>query len=106
MPATQPSYAHITFKDGPFGDEVPHIDGTRMKVIHLVRAKRAHGWSPEEMKFQYPHLSLAQIHAALAYYYDHQEALDADIERRDQRVDRLRQETTPSTFVKPDEALR
>ena len=34
------------------------------------------------MHFQYPHLSLAQIHAALAYYYEHQEELDAEIIRR------------------------
>ncbi|MDX1946386.1 MAG: hypothetical protein SFU86_13375 [Pirellulaceae bacterium] len=27
----------------------------------------------------YPHLSLAQIHAALAYYYDHQQEIDQQI---------------------------
>jgi uncharacterized protein (DUF433 family) len=32
----------------------------------------AYGWSPEEMHYQHPPLSLAQIHAALAYYFDHQ----------------------------------
>jgi hypothetical protein len=33
--------------------------------------------SPEEMHFQHPHLSLAEIHAALAYYYENQKQLDA-----------------------------
>ncbi len=53
-----------------------------MKVAELVMAQTAHGWSPEELHFQYPHLTLGQIHSALAYYWDHQAELDADIERR------------------------
>ena len=61
---------------------VAWISGTRVKVIEVALDKLAHGSSSEEMAFQYPHLSLAQIHAALAYYYEHQGELDADIERR------------------------
>ena len=40
-----------------------------MKVTEVVLDKIAYGWSPEEIHFQHPHLSLAQIHAALTYYY-------------------------------------
>ena len=40
------------------------IDDTNVKVIEVVIDKLAHGSSPEEMHFQYPHLSLAQIYAA------------------------------------------
>ena len=58
------------------------ISGTKVKVIEVALDKLAHGSSPEEIHFQYPHLSLAQIHAALAYYYDHQTELDAEIQRR------------------------
>ncbi len=57
------------------------IDDTKVKVIEVVLDKLAHGSNPEEIHFQHPHLSLAQIHAALSYYYDHQEAFDAEIER-------------------------
>ncbi len=57
------------------------IDQTNVKVTEVVMDKLAHESSPEEMHFQYPHLSLAQIHAALAYYYDHQAEVDAQIER-------------------------
>lgn len=63
-------------------DGVAWIDDTRVKVIEVALDKLVHGSSPEEMHFQYPHLSLAQIHAALAYYYDHQSELDAEIQRR------------------------
>jgi uncharacterized protein (DUF433 family) len=68
---------------------VAWINGTSVKVIEVAVDKIAHGSSPEEIHFQYPHLSLAQIHAALAYYYDHQAELDADIKRRWQEADEL-----------------
>jgi uncharacterized protein DUF433 len=55
----------------------------------VVLDKLAHGSSPEEMHFQHPHLSLAQIHAALSYYYDHQQEFDAAIERQLQEVEAL-----------------
>ena len=61
---------------------VAWISGTKVKVIEVALDKLAHGSSPEEMHFQHPHLSLAQIHAALSYYYDHQAELDAEIGRR------------------------
>jgi uncharacterized protein (DUF433 family) len=61
---------------------VAWIEGTRVKVIEVAIDKIVHGSSPEEIHFQYPHLSLAQIHAALAFYYDNQAELDADIKRR------------------------
>jgi len=65
---------------------VAWIHGTRIKVIEVAVDKLAHGSSPEEIHFQYPHLSLAQVHAALAYYYEHQSELDAEIQRRWQWV--------------------
>lgn len=61
---------------------VPFIAGTNMKVIEIVVEKIAYGWSPEELYFQHPHLTLGQIYSALAYYWDHQEAIDRDIEKR------------------------
>jgi uncharacterized protein (DUF433 family) len=68
---------------------VAWISGTRTKVIEVALDKLAHGSSPEEMHFQYPHLSLAQIHAALAYYYEHQAELDTEIQRRWREVNEL-----------------
>ena len=65
---------------------VAWVSGTNTKVIEVALDKLAHGSSPEEIHFQHPHLSLAQIHAALAYYYEHQSELDAEIQRRWQDV--------------------
>jgi uncharacterized protein (DUF433 family) len=76
---------------------VPIVAGTTMKIIELVMAQRAHGWSPEELSFQFHYLSMAQIHAALAYYWDHREELDADMDQRAARAANLEaaERTTP-----------
>ena len=62
------------------------INGTKVKVIEIATDKLAHGSSPEEMHFQYPHLSLAQMYAALAYYYEYQAEFAAEILRQAERA--------------------
>ena len=78
---------------------VPWITGANTKVVEVVLDKIAHNSTPEEMHVQYPHLSLAQIHAALSYYYEHQAEIDADIERTYREVEELRAQ-------QPDSPLR
>ena len=58
---------------------VAWVGGTQVKVTEIVLDKLAYGWSPEEIHFQHPHLSLAQIHGALTYYYENQPRLDREI---------------------------
>lgn len=84
-------YKHIILNDAG----VPIVEGTTTKVIEIVLDVKAYGWSPEEVHFQHPHLSLGQIHSALAYYWDHQEELDADIEKRLLRVEAIRKGLKP-----------
>lgn len=88
-------YEHVILDEAG----VPIITGTNMKVIELVLDQRAYGWSPEELHFQHPYLTLGQIHSALAYYWDHQVELDQDIERRFQFVDET-QRTISTSAVK------
>src|SRR2546423_888455 len=80
---------------------VAWVGDTNVKVIEVAIDKIAHGSSPEEMHFQYPHLTLAQIHAALAYYYDNQAEFDAEIRRRWLEADELASLTSdPSLRLK------
>ncbi len=76
---------------------VASIVGSRSKVIQIVMDVMAQGWSPEEIHENYPHLSLAAIHAALSYYYDHQAELDAKIAEdfREAELARERQGESP-----------
>lgn len=78
---------------------VPIIAGTTMKVVELVMAQWTHGWSPEELQFQYPHLNMSQIHSALAYYWEHKDVLDADIEQRRLYAEEMRQANGPSPLA-------
>jgi uncharacterized protein (DUF433 family) len=76
---------------------VAWIDDSNIKVIEVAMDKRAHGSTAEEMEFQhYGNLSLAQIHAALAYYYDHQKEIDEEIERQAQEYENLRAQALDS----------
>jgi uncharacterized protein (DUF433 family) len=66
------------------------IGGTNTRVMQIAIDKHAHGWSAEEIQAQHPHLTLAQVHAALSYYYDHQAEMDAQIVRMAEEDEALR----------------
>ena len=80
------TYEHITLnKNG-----VAIIEGTTTKVCELVIETKAYGWSPEEIHFQHPYLSLGQIYSALAYYYDHLPDFEREIKSRLEKVEDIR----------------
>ncbi len=89
------AYEHVVINEAG----TPLIEGTTMKVVELVLETHAYGWSPDELQFQHPYLTLGQIHSALAYYWDHKEALDRDIERRLERVEQIRRDVGLSQLV-------
>lgn len=51
----------------------------RVRVAQVVMDYVAYGWSVEEMCRQHPDLRLSETHAAMAYYFDHQEEIDQEI---------------------------
>ena len=76
---------------------VAWIDDTNIKVIEVALEKIAHGASAEEIYDQHQgHLSLAQIHSALAWYSDHQAEMDAEIQRQVREFDALRAQSLDS----------
>ena len=68
----------------------PWVDDTNVKVIEVVLDHLAYGWNAETIQENHPHLSLAQVYAALAWYYDHQTEMDVELERQDERIRALR----------------
>lgn len=85
---------------------VAWIANTRIKVIEIAVDKLAHGSSPEELHFQYPHLSMAQIHSALDYYFAHREDLEAEILRRLREINKTAAKQTDSFLQKKLRELR
>jgi uncharacterized protein (DUF433 family) len=69
----------------------PIIEGTRTPIRAIVELWRQ-GVAPEEIPSQLPHLTLAQVFDALSYYSDHQDEINAYIERNripDELIDPL-----------------
>jgi uncharacterized protein (DUF433 family) len=58
----------------------PRIAGTRIRVQDISIWHELHGWSADEIVDAYPHLTLADVYAALAYYHDHRADMHHDIE--------------------------
>ncbi len=72
---------------------VAWIAETNTKVLEVAMDHVAYGWDAEEIHAAHPHLSLAQIHAALSYYHDHKAELDGQMKRQLADYRRLRGET-------------
>ena len=89
---TTVAYAHIEFT----ADGTPYIAGTATKVQEVVLDFIAHGWSAAEIHRNHPHLSLAEIHSAFAYYYDHRAEIEAAIEDGLRQVTEIRASLPPS----------
>jgi uncharacterized protein (DUF433 family) len=75
---------------GTLIEREPGIRGGRPKIAGTgVTVRRLVGWykmgmSPEDMALEYPHLTLAQVHADLAYYHANREEIEADIAQDEQ----------------------
>src|SRR5206468_8660392 len=69
----------------------PRIAGTGVTVRRIVGWYKL-GLSPEEISTEIPHLSLAQVYAALAYYHANKDEIEADIASEDSEAERLERE--------------
>jgi uncharacterized protein (DUF433 family) len=80
---------HIESTAGVCGGR-PRIAGHRIRVQDIVLWTEQ-GESPEEIVSSFPQLSLSDVHAALAYYFDHQAEMDADIRRDEEFIAQLKE---------------
>jgi len=88
-----PSQPHVSVEHIELNDKgVAKLVGHRIKVEHIVALKQCQGLTAEQIQSDaYPHLSLSQIHAALAYYYDHRDEIDRQMKAGQEFVERERQ---------------
>jgi len=69
----------------------PRIAGTGVTVRRIVVWYKL-GLSPEEIADRIGHLSLAQVHAALAYYHANRGEIEADLAAEEAEVEKLEQQ--------------
>jgi uncharacterized protein (DUF433 family) len=96
------TYPHIEIR----ADGTAMIAGTATKVIQVVLDRLAHHWDADEIHRQHPHLSLAQIYAALAYYHDHELEMNRAIEQWVATEEEILASRPPSSVQAKLKALR
>ena len=72
---------HIEKRRGRSGEERAYVSGTRVRVQDIASEHEVHGLTPEEIAREHPQLSLAQVHAALAYYFDHRDEIQRQMKQ-------------------------
>ena len=82
---------HIVLTPGTCGGK-PRIAGHRIRVQDIALWHERLGYSIEEIIAHYPQLTLADVHAALAYYYDHREEIQHAMAAAEALVARLKRE--------------
>jgi uncharacterized protein (DUF433 family) len=94
-PQTPPLIAeHIEITPGVCGGK-PRIAGHRIRVQDVAIWHEQLGQSPEEIVSHFPQLTLSDVHAALAYYFDHRDEIQQHIQDAEDLVNTLKH-TIPS----------
>jgi uncharacterized protein (DUF433 family) len=78
----------------------PRIDGHRIQVEDIAICHERMGMSPDQIVSEYPSITLADVHAALAYYFEHRTRIDADIEAAREFAEQMRAKAGPSRLEK------
>lgn len=77
LPAKKINYPHIT-SNPDIANSAPSIEGTRI-TVRTIAGYYQMGMNVDEILSTLSHLSAAQVHSALAYYFDHQDEIDRDL---------------------------
>ncbi len=86
---------HIEIRKNRAGHDRAFIAGTRVRVQDIYTDSEVLGKSPEEIVAALPHLTLAQVHAALAYYFDHRQEILDELRQDEQFVALMKERTGP-----------
>lgn len=97
---------HVEIRQNRAGQNRAFIGGTRVRVQDVYAMSEIHGLSPDQIVEQLPHLTLGQVHAALAYYFDHREQILNELREDDEFVRAMRTETGPGPLEQRLKAAR
>ena len=86
---------HIESRSNRDGQVRAFVAGTRIKVQNVYVLSELQGKSPDEIVAAYPNLTLAQVHAALSYYFDHMNEIHAEFQQDADFIQQLRANTGP-----------
>lgn len=78
----------------------PCIAGTGIRVWDVYVLSERQGKTPDEIVAAFPHITLADVHAALAYYWDHKAEIDQQMKEADEFVERLKAAGGPGPLAR------
>lgn len=79
---------------------VAWVTRKNVKVLEIVQDHLAYGWSADAIHEQHPNLSLAEVHSALAFYYDHPAEIEIQLAGLGEELKKLRATTGVSSLQK------
>src|SRR5271165_5384069 len=85
---------HIEKKPGVCGGKAC-VAGTRIRVQDIYVWHELRGQSPDEIVTNFPQLTLADVHAAMAYYWDNAQEIQQEMAQAEALLEQLKQ-TSPS----------
>jgi uncharacterized protein (DUF433 family) len=85
----QTEVQHISHTPGVCGGKAC-IAGHRIRVMDIVVLHEMRGYSPDEIVDMFPGITLGDVHAALAYYFDHRIEIEADFGKDEQWAEWLK----------------
>lgn len=91
--------ARIEITAGVCGGKA-RIAGTRIRVQDIAIWTEHFGYSPDEIVFHHPHIGLADVHAALSYYYEHRQIIDGEIAAGEAWAEELRAKAPSKLMTK------
>jgi len=94
--STEVTYPHI---EKPAEGPARLRNTPRVRVAQIVMDYLGYGWSVDEMCRHHPYLTRAEAHAAMAYYFDHQAEIEAEIEAELREGEEARARLPRSPFV-------
>lgn len=86
-PAQELAYTYIVKRPGYCGGKAAILN-TRVRVMNVVFLWKQ-GMTTDQIREQYPDLTPAQVHAALSYYYDHLDEIEAELKRDEDSAERF-----------------
>lgn len=87
--ATVPEKVHIVRTPGVCGGK-PCIAGSRIRVQDVYVWHELQGRSPDEIVSSFPQLTLADVYAALAYFWDYREEILREMREQEELVQQMK----------------
>lgn len=92
---------HIVCTPGVLAGK-PCVAGTRIRVQDIYVWHELQGKSPDEIVSHFPQLTMADVYAALAYFWDHREQIMDQMRRQDELLEQLKEKFPSKLRERPN----